>query len=172
MKKTTLLAILLAGLSFCCKKSNSSASYHLTATIDGQARAFNTNLTATWAGSNIAFSGASSATSSPGEELLFALIGSPQQPSFPVGSYPDTASGFDVQATYRQTLTSQYEAGTPTAGTALVTGKTITNHFTLIITAIDTVSIKGTFSGDYFLDGSPANAKVTITNGDFYAKFR
>jgi len=172
MKKTTLLAILLAGLSFSCKKSNSSDSYHLTATIDGQAMVFNTNLTATRGGSIIAFSGASSATSSPGEALLFALDGSSSQPSFQVGVYTDTASSVFLQATYRQTLASQYEAGTPTEGTAIATGMTITNHFTLVITAIDSVSIKGSFSGDYFLNGSPANAKKTITNGDFYVKFQ
>jgi hypothetical protein len=171
VKKITQLAFLLAGLSFSCKKSNSSTSFHLTATIDGKAETFNVNLTATRVGANVFFSGASSATASSDEALLFALIGSSRQPSFTVGSYQDTASSFDVQATYRQTLASQYEAGSPTAGTALSTGTIITNHFTLVITAIDSVSIKGSFSGDYFLDGNPGNAKKTITNGDFYAKF-
>jgi hypothetical protein len=172
VKKITLLGFLLTALTFSCKKNNSSKSFHLVATIDGKAETFNVNLTATKAGTDVFFSGASSATAASGEVLLFALIGSPGHPSFPVGSYSDTTSNIDMQATYRQALDSQYEAGTPTAATALATTTPIINHFTVVITAIDSVSIKGSFSGDYFLDGVPGNAKKTITNGDFYAKFQ
>ena len=48
----------------------------------------------------------------------------------------------------------------------------LVNHMKIVITAMDSATAKGTFSGDLFLNGDFTAAKKTVTSGDFYAKFQ
>ena len=42
----------------------------------------------------------------------------------------------------------------------------------IVITAIDSSTVKGTFSGDFYYMGDISGAKKTITNGDFYVPWK
>jgi hypothetical protein len=177
VKKITLFSALLVCVFLSCKKSssNSSSSYHVTATIGGKAETFNVTPVATRLTNGgftlIAVSGFAAASSTT-EVLSLSLTNDPGQATFKAGTYSDTASGYAIGGVYKATTANQYVAGSSVTQPALGSGTPVTNHFSVIITSIDSATIKGTFSGDYFLYGDPTAAKVTITNGDFYAKFQ
>ena len=180
MQKITLLpallAVLLIGSFSACNKSNSgaSASYHLTATIDGKAETFNVNdiATRTTLGGVTYIAITGFATSSPtGETMSLSLSNGFSRVAFKPGTYSDTASSCDIAGIYQASLSSQFLAGTSVTQSSLLSSVSIANHFKVAITSIDSASMKGTFSGDYFAGGDPTGAKKTITSGDFYVKF-
>jgi len=175
VKKTFLFVILLAGGLFSCKKSGSgSGSYHLTATIDGKAATFNVSPVATRTNINNAtyFSIGGLATTSPtGASMQIGLSSRPGGPAIKVGTYMDTTTVFNVSAIYQVSITEMYEAGSSMyQGTLGGVSKPITNHFKLVITAMDSASIKGTFAGDFYAYGSTDSAKKVVAGGDFYVK--
>lgn len=176
MKKHLFFAALLLGAFISCKKNNSgsSASYHVTATVNGKAETFNVNDVAT----KVSLGGATYisitgfVTSSPtGETLSLGLSNNAGGPAIKAGTYADTSTRYEVTGIYQSSITQQYLAGSNVFINAQGGGTPLTNHFVLVVTAIDSSSIKGTFSGDYFIAGSPGSDKKTITNGDFYVKF-
>ena len=176
MKKRLFFAALLLGLAVSCKKSNSgSTSYHVTATIDGKNETFNVSpaATRTYIGgaTYIAISGL--ATSSPTGGLLeLGLSNNPGGPAIKAGTYTDTSTIFTVTGLYQVSTSEQYAAGTVVFfGTSGGGNPPLTNHFKLVITSVDSTSIKGTFSGDFFTGASTSGTKKTVTNGDFYVKF-
>lgn len=175
MKKSLFFAALLLGLGISCNKSNSgSTSYHVTATIDGKNETFNVSpaATRTYIGGATYIAVSGLATSSPtGGMLELGLSNNPGGPAIKAGTYSDTSSVFTLNGIYQVSTSEQYAAGSIVVfGTTGGVNPPITNHFKLVITSIDSTSIKGTFSGDYYAGGSTAGAKKTITNGDFYAK--
>jgi hypothetical protein len=78
-----------------------------------------------------------------------------------VGTYAQSAAGADLPNNMVFTFTSGSNGWATGGGTAA--------GFKIIVTAVTSNTIEGTFSGDL---GSDANStKVTITNGSFAAKF-
>ena len=170
MKKIVLF-MALTGALVSCKKSNSSSGYHVTGSVDGPGKAFNTAPVATKATNT----GATQITvdgfaTGAGETISLIIDNFPSGKPILPGTYTDTSSDFDVALFYTQNLSAGYAGGTSvTAGSNV----TIQNHVKIVITAIDTTStIKGTFSGDVFLNGDVTAAKKTFTSGDFYVKFQ
>jgi len=169
MKKIVLF-MALTGALVSCKKSNSGSSgYHVTASADGSGKAFNTAPTA----SKITNTGFTQITidgfTNAGVESMNLIIdNAPSGKPLAAGTYTDTTSAFDVALFYTQNTTTAYAGGTSVTTGASVT---IQNHVKIVITSIDSTAIKGTFSGDVFLNGDVTAAKKTITNGDFYVKF-
>lgn len=175
MKKITLFSVLLIVLFAACKKSN-TVSYHLTATVDGQAKTFNFNPIATKMTNSgytfitvTGFSAASLNTETFTLSLHNSITG---VKVFQAGTFSDTASAYAISGMYQPSITTQYVAGTGIVAQTLGTSATIANHLKLVITSIDSTSVKGTFSGDCYFNGDPTAGKKTITNGDFYAKFQ
>jgi len=164
--------ILCAGVS--CKKSSSggSGSYHVTATVDGKAETFNVNAI----GDKISTQGvtainiAGDVTSNVTGESITVSISTVQNNPQPirVGTYSDTSTTFNVVGGYNKSLSESYLAGT---GIYQSYSQSMTlNHFKLVITAYDSSSIKGTFSGDFVNTSNIPIVKKSITNGDFYVK--
>ena len=168
MKKIVLFMALIGAL-VSCKKSNSSSGYHVTASADGTGKAFNTAPVATKATNT----GATQITvdgfaTGAGESISLIIDNFPSGKPIVAGTYTDTTSDFDVALFYTQNLSAGYAGGT-----SVTAGATVSNHVKIVITSIDTTStIKGTFSGDVFLNGDVTAAKKTFTNGDFFVKFQ
>ena len=175
MKKILILSFGLVAVFASCKKSNpTSNSPHLTCTIDGSSQSFNSGLVAvkqsTGGVYTLQISGSSAATGGSSFVIQMSSITVGGTDSFTVRSYPDTSSLFNTGATYIPAVSSPftfYEGGSyPVSGSVRVT-----NHTVITITAIDTKSVKGTFSGDFFLNGDASSTKKSVTSGDFYATF-
>ena len=177
-KNVTLFLAFIAVIAIAasCKKSSSSPGYHLTATIDGTAKTFNISPYAvkqTNGGAmKIGIIGVASTSTGESLEIDLANNAGTTYPAIVAGTYADTSTVFDVEAYYTPTLTTEYDAGNTLAQEGVNTVTTYANHFKLVITSIDSVSIKGTFSGDFYFNGDLSAAKKSFTNGDFYAKFQ
>ena len=170
--KKIILSMALISVFLSCKKSNSSYSgYHITASVDGSGKTFNTAPVATkltnMGVTQITLDGF---TTAGGESVSMIIDNAPSGKPIAPGTYIDTTGDFDVALFYTQNITTAYAAGSSiTAGATAA----IQNHMKIVITSIDTTtSIKGSFSGDVYLNGDPTAAKKTFTNGDFYLKFR
>jgi hypothetical protein len=174
MKKCILFAMLLVGAGLACKKGNSGGSFHVTATINGKNETFNVSAVAT----RLTIAGATHisigglATSTPtGEAVQMQLASHPGGPAIKVGTYTDTTTQYDLVGIYWVDVYHGYLAGTSIyQGSLGGASAPVTNHFKLVITAMDSSSIKGSFSGDYYAAGSTDSAKKTVTNGDFYVQ--
>jgi len=174
MKKIILSMALFSAL-LSCKKSNSGSSsgYHFTATIDGANHAFNTSPLATKVGNaGYTLLGVDGFTTQAGETFAVSIDNTPSGKPIVAGTYTDTTSDFDVSFVYVVNSSTQYVGGTNETQMAVGAGVTVQNHVKIVITSIDGTSIKGTFSGDGFLNADVTGAKKTVTNGDFYAKFQ
>ena len=166
------MLLVCAGLA--CKKGNSGSGYHLTATVDGKNETFNVNAMATHPYGGIGQIGIGGlATSSPtGEAVQIQLQTHSGGPAIKVGTYTDTTTQYELAGIYWVDNYHAYGAGTSMYQINLRLGSApIVNHFKLVVTAIDSSSIKGTFSGDYYSGGSTDSARKTVTNGDFYLPF-
>ena len=173
MKKIVLFTALIGALVSCKKSNSGSSGYHVTASADGSGKAFNTAPVATkltnLGNTQITVDGFTTASSS-GESLSLIIDNFPSGKPIVPGTYTDTTSDFEVALFYTQNLSTGYAGGTSVAAGAAVT---IQNHVKVVITSIDTTSsVKGSFSGDVFLNGDVTAAKKTFTNGDFYVKFQ
>ena len=162
----------LTGALVSCKKSNTGSSgYHVTASADGSGKAFNTAPVATkLTNTGVTQITVDGFTTAGGESISLIIDNFPSGKPIVAGTYTDTTSDFEVALFYTQNLTAGYAGGTSVTAGA---GVTIQNHVKIVIASIDTTSsIKGTFSGDLFLNGDATAAKKTFTNGDFYVKFQ
>ena len=171
MKKTALICIALLCIITSCKKSNSSGSnYHVTATIGGTAQTFNVSPLATIISNSgyelIAIEGFSSSSSST-QSLALSWNNNVLNQSFGAATYSDTASNYGIIATYVPAFSQSYVGGSGIEATAIGTGVTIANHLKIVITAVDSTHVKGTFSGDTYYQGDISGNVKTITNGDF-----
>ena len=86
---------------------------------------------------------------------------------FGVGNWTDTSQKYAITGVYSPANGHDYAAGT-----VAVAGATITNHLKLTITSVDSTAVKGSFSGDFYLNGDLSGTKSTITNGDFYVAWK
>ena len=174
MKK--LLAILIVISFYSCKKDNSSnTNYHFSFTADGVNKTFNSfnwaHFDTTGGYIELTILGANGPTSTDNYLGVYLNNDSGQQP-IKAGQYFDTDNKTTLLSTYAVNNVES-ESGQSMAIEASNYNVPITNHFKLNITSMDKTTVKGTFSGDYYQDGDVRNGKkITITNGDFYVKFR
>jgi len=177
MKKPIALSFLLLCFFLSCKKSNSgsdSGSYHVTASLDGSAKTFNLTTVATTITNggytSVGVTGIASATT--GETMSVTITNTPSGKPIVAGTYTDTMANFAIAAAYRLNTTTTYFGATNVTQAAISIGRPVVNHLKIVITSIDASTVKGTFSGDLFLNSDPTAAKKTVTSGDFYAKFQ
>lgn len=177
MKKGMFLILILGCVFLSCSKDQSTNdTYYLTCTIDGVPHTFNL-----LAGSRKETNGVNTAVFVHGVESAsantadygFVITNLPSGDDIIAADYPDTSTDFEILTTYQADQSSLgFEAGTTVLEEANMAGVTISNHFKVSITSINTETIKGTFSGDFYEDGDPHAAKKTISNGSFYLKFQ
>jgi len=89
---------------------------------------------------------------------------------FAAGTYTDDMDEVGMQAVYTLGAAKQYYAGSAMAAEAASQQITIKNHLKIVITSIDTKTVKGTFSGDMFDSGTVTATPTSMANGDFYAQ--
>ena len=170
MKKTSFICIAVLCIFASCKKSNSSSGYHVTATIDGTTQSFNVSPVAVALNDSgyqqITIVGLSS-TSSIAGSLGVTWSNNVTTQGFGVATYTDTATSYAITGDYIPNMTSSYVSGSGMVMTAANSNVSIANHLKLVITAVDSTHIKGTFSGDFYFSGDITGAIKTVTNGDF-----
>lgn len=167
-------ALFLAALGSCKKGGSSSSnntSYHLTAHIDGTTQNFNYTLQATKiSGAGVyqfAITGYTGAPSAGGQGLGLGWTNTSAGPVFGIADWYDTSHAYSISGVYLPTSTDSWEAGTNVffAGN----GASIVNHLKLNISAFDSSTVTGTFSGDFYDMGLVSSTKKTIY-GDFYVQ--
>jgi len=186
MKKAIFPLALALCVFVSCKKSNpssgpansgSSNTYHLTANIDGKAQNFNFNLladdTVILSQTQITIQGY---TGTSGDNVqLFGLAWTNQSAdTFSLGTWSDTSTQYTTVGIYypnNADLNNAYESGTNITGQASRDGFTV-NHFKLIITAKDSKTVTGTFSGDFYYQGLVSGGEKKTIYGDFYARWK
>lgn len=191
MKKIYFLSLAVIVLFFSCQKSNTlkpitttppvtpttptdvtpTPNYFITCDVDGVAKSFNANASATkttttWNFTILDFKGLISAAGS--ETLSIGIDNSLSADSIVAGTYSDTSSKFSLEALYVSPSATDYSAGTAVS----VKTQSAINHLTTTITSFSNGEIKGTFSGDFYLNSDPTSTKKSITNGSFYVKVK
>jgi hypothetical protein len=161
-----------------CKKSSSgnpASSYFITATINGTTKSFATMPFAhTTMNGGITLTGIEGAVTTT-EPLLISVANIPSLQPIVAGTYSDTSTSFEVEALYSPNSPSgvSYNGGSNEDGSNSGLGNLVPgNHFKVVITSINSTTIKGTFDGNMYLDGNPASSVLAVTNGSFYVKFQ
>jgi hypothetical protein len=174
MKKLSLILLAFACTFLSCKKSNDS--YYFRCHIDGAARTFNVG---TYAHKEIEngitayLTGGFATSSTSGDWIGIYIDNSSSSDDITTGVYEDSSPDFIVLGTFTDaTATIDYESGTSMYEDAITYGHTITNHLKVTIQSIDGNTMKGTFSGDFYPDGNLNGTKKSITNGEFYLKWK
>lgn len=174
MKNTYLFILLFVSLFYSCKKDNDT--YYIRCNIDGTARTF-TSLSYAHKESQNGITaigmGAFASSDTEGDWFGFYIDNSPGGDEIVAGTYDHTSADFDLLATHsNEGAGFDYGSGSTIDEDAVTYGVTIANHFRLVIQSIDGNTIKGTFSGDFYADHDPRNAKKSVTNGEFNLKFK
>ena len=171
MKKFLLLTTVLLVLFSSCKKSSSSAPSGVTATLNGKTKTFGAGAIAaktSVAGiTDIEIIAAVSATTGEAIDLSISNGLTGGMDSIVAGTYSDTSTRFTVDLSYDQdnTGSTSYDGGTSVGGSQ-GTGS-VAQHVVITISSITSNSIKGTFSGDVYLNGDPTSTLLTVTSGSF-----
>ena len=178
LKKTLLFSALLVCAFVSCKKNNSASSggnYHFTATIDGKAQTFNVSpLAVRVTNSGVSLIGIEGFTSASSTTQVLAVSWTnnpPNSAAFTVGTYSDTASKYAIGGNYNPSTTEAYVSGSGIESGA-TTNIPFANRLKIVITAVDSTTVRGTFSGVFYLNGDLTQAKKTITDGDFYVPWK
>jgi hypothetical protein len=176
MRKAYLLALLLVTLFSACKKDNDT--YYIRCNIDGVARTFNVmtfahvEIDPTTQRKGIG-TGGQATSDTDGDWFGFWVDNIPSGNEITAGTYTGTMADFGLLGTFTDaTAGHDWEGGSSVEEDAVTYSAPITNHFTVTIQAIDGNTIKGIFSGDFYAEGDPREAKKSVTNGEFYLKFR
>ncbi|MBK6936817.1 MAG: hypothetical protein IPH18_07925 [Chitinophagaceae bacterium] len=174
MKKNLLASVFLIITLAGCKK-DTDENFHVSFSVNGANKSYKGHVFAhkeTVSGfSQLVVNGSTSATSY-NDYMGIYLDNYPAGNNFSTGEYTDAGTTYSLLSTYANGG-SEYEAGQSIAEDAVSYGVTITNHFKINITQLDAETIRGTFSGDFYPGGNVrSTGKITITNGEFYAKFQ
>jgi hypothetical protein len=177
MKKIVVSALILFSLLCACKKNNDS--YYIRCTINGVARTFNVNTYAHHETDPVSQRkgigmGGHATSDLEGDWFGFWVDNIPSGNAIIAGTYTGTMTDFGLLGTFTDDAAGfDWYGGSSVEEDAVTYGVTISNHFTLTIQSIDGKAIRGTFSGDFYADGDVQNgAKKSITNGEFYLKFK
>jgi hypothetical protein len=156
-----------------CKKSSSSSTYFLTATINGTSKTFGINPAATidTSGNQIEIGMVGAVSATTDESINIELNNLDSLNPIVAGVYSDTSSDFEVEGFYDSNPSTQYMAGFIFDGPGYAGSAQLANHFKIVISSIDNVAIKGSFSGNFYPNGDPSQTPIAITNGNFYLKF-
>ncbi len=175
MKKINLLLLLFVASLLSCKK-NTEEKYHLSFSVDGTNKVYTGYINAhTSIGGGFTTLTIFGADSTNVLEDFFVIYLSNMPGGSPVSSreYSDTSPDFRLTASYSLKNSGIYDAGKTVAEDAAANSITIINHFKVTITSTNSETVRGTFSGDFYKGGNvQTGAKITITNGDFYAKYQ
>lgn len=171
MKKIHLLCLAFAFVLFSCKKDDKeeNGSFHVTCKIDGVSRSFNTTALAAIAQDDAEGFGIYGTSSSDenADRIILMIAGTDN--NYTARTYTDQDEDAMIMGVYGEGgATEAYQAGTDLNAEAVLAGETIANHFKIVITSIDNNTVKGTFSGDVYLDAELDGSKKTITEGSFY----
>ncbi|MDP4150376.1 MAG: hypothetical protein Q8927_01290 [Bacteroidota bacterium] len=177
MKRILALPVTLVSfiaLLSACKKS-SSASYSFTANVGGTSTSFNQAayavVEAPLGQPVIIVQGV--ANGQAGKSLMLSVSNSSNTNPIVKGhAYVDTDPDWNVEGIYSESGTSIFFAGNDLANAALNSGVTIAHHLTVTFTSIDSTSVKGTFSGDFFQGDDPHGKISSFTNGTFNVKIQ
>jgi len=175
MKRLSVIAVLVLILFGACNKEKGDENYHVSFTVDGINKTYTAHvlghLDTTGAYIALTILGGDSPTSFDNYMGIY-LDNSPGNGSITAATYQDNSANFSVLTTHTRNGI-EYHSGQSVAQEAIMFGVTITNHFKLIITSMTSTTIRGTFSGDYYINGNvQTGTKLKITNGDFYVKFQ
>jgi hypothetical protein len=175
MKILSFIALFCIVLLVSCSKEKGNDNFHVSFKVDGTDKTFTGYVVAhrdTITGFyTLEVIGATTMTSF-GDYMGIYINNDPGHGNFNPGDYKDNSATFTVLANYVNNSIS-YDAGQSIAQDAVSYNVTIAHPFKVTITDINTSTIRGTFSGDFYKDGDvQGSAKVYITNGDFYAKFQ
>ena len=177
MKKIFFILLLPAILFLSCNKEKDlDESYHVSFTVNGVPKTYTVHTLAHLqdlgsGNSELTILGAASSTSY-NDYLGIYINNSPGGGTIQAGQYQDNSSSRTILTTY-ENGGSEYEAGLTVAQEAVTYNVPIAKHFTVNITSLTTNGVaKGTFSGDYYMNGDVHSTKISITNGEFYVKFQ
>ena len=176
MKKVHLflLASLVCFFS-CSKNKNDDSSFHITCKVNGTSKSFNSvinGIKGTAEARGIAIS-AASAMSSSAEGFAFIVNDITNENEVTPGTYTDQSTTFQLLANYYGgSDVLDYHAGTEMYLESLHYDKPITNHFQVVISSIEDNKVRGTFNGDFYLNGEIEGEKVSITEGSFYVQLK
>jgi hypothetical protein len=175
MKKIFLIPAFFLLLLISCKKDGQDQNYYVRFSADGVSKSFTGYVFAheeVISGyTTLAVNGATSPTSFD-DYMGFYIDNFPTAAAILPGIYLDNSPDYTLLSTYNINGL-EYEAGETVAENAINDGITIANHFTVNITEKTSTTIRGTFSGDFYFEADVQNGdKITITNGEFYAKFQ
>lgn len=180
MKKTLFVIILALSVFTSCKKgSSSSTPYHFTATIDGVTQTFNVTPMATRVnyGGRIIISIRGFNGTTPANmqtlEVDWNNILHNDTITFHTGTLSDNDPSYAISGFYEQSPDSvQYTSGADLKYSPVGTNDPNIHQLNIVITALDSNTVKGTFSGDFYFMGDMSATKKTITNGDFYVPWK
>jgi len=166
--------IALIAFSISCKKS-STASASVTATVNGVNKSFGVS----------AFAAKAYEAGSTGIEIIAVANASTEESiaitidnslgggvdSIVAGTYSDTSTRFELDVTYTPAAATNidYTGGSDVDGSE--NGGVYPDHMTITITSISKTAIKGTFSGNIYLNSDPTQASLAVTNGTFSLPF-
>lgn len=174
MKKHLIIALIALVIVASCNKENDT-DYYLRFKANGVDKSLSGYVFAhketTGGFTSLTILGATSATTFT-DYLGLYLDNTPNSSTvFTTGTYGDVSANYSLLSTYTSN-SPDYEAGEEVASEAALHSVTI-NHLQLTITSMDNETISGTFSGDYYEDGNvQTGTKISITNGEFNAKFQ
>jgi hypothetical protein len=178
MKKVHFFYLAALCLFFSCKKDKSEdTSYHVTCKIDGVAKSFSaatSGIIGTPEAKGIVVIGASTTTATA-EGFAFILNEIANENNVSAGTYTDESTKFQLLANYNGSGGSDaldYHAGTEMYKESVMYSTPITDHFKVVVTAIDDKTVRGTFSGDFYLDGDIKGDKISVTEGNFYVQLK
>jgi len=177
MKRMLVLPVTLIAfiaLLSACKKS-SSASYSVTANVGGTNTGFNQASYAVVSESSGTHTIIVQAVADgqAGKSILFSVANSTGSAPIIVGTtYVDTAADWDVEGVYTASQSAISYAGTILADDAANSSILIPQHLKVTFTSIDSTAVKGTFSGDFYLNGDPSGPFTAISNGSFFVKIQ
>jgi hypothetical protein len=175
MKKFSIFPALLLLLLVSCKKDGQDDNYYVRFSADGISKNYTGYVFAheeiISGYTTLAVNGATTPTSFD-DYMGFYIDNFPTAAPFTPGIYLDNSPDYSLLSTYEVNGIS-YESGETVAEEAITNGVTLTNHFRLNITERTATTIRGTFSGDYYVEANVQSGnKITVTNGEFYAKFQ
>jgi hypothetical protein len=173
MKKWYLFCIVAVCALVSCKKDKDDDSFHITCKIDGVSKTFNeaiVGIKGTPEAKGIVISGASK-LSADAEGFAFILNEIDNENNIAAGTYTDESTTFQLLANYYGGSDAfDYHAGTEMYAESVHYNTPIVNHFIVAVTSIDNNTVRGTFSGDFYLDGDVKGQKRSVTDGSFYVK--
>jgi hypothetical protein len=180
MRKHPIIKFLLVSIIFItsCTKEYSFEKqkqevYFITCKVDGVLKEYFNCLAGDHtdpSNGNLSIYGAAPLTNSnnPG---FFALEIASHTQVVTEGEYADSTTGFQAHSVYVDSVSNEvYVSGSNLQIAAAGSGITIPDHLKITVTELGEFTVRGTFSGDFYLNGDISGKMIKITDGLFYLK--